>query len=178
MTPTERAVGRRELIVDLVIVGCALVACHAVRNRGIDAIVFFGAFMLLAIAMTANHVIHRGFKKRAREDETSWVPGSRLQRARESPNEGCCRLMPARSGLHTIFARTAIGIVLAILVGTAQAVAASGETVVLILHAEGASIYQCTPTPDGDRNWEAREEIATLLQDGKTVGRQYAGPHW
>jgi hypothetical protein len=86
--------------------------------------------------------------------------------------------MPAPSVLHTIFARAAIRFVFAVSVGTAQAVAASGETVVLILHAEGASIYQCIPTPDGDRTWEAREEIATLLQDGKTVGRHYAGPHW
>ena len=86
------------------------------------------------------------------------------------------RPMPSRSAPRKTFARTAVSLVLAASVGTAHAVAASDETVVLILHAEGTTIYQRNPTPGGERMWEAREEIATLLQDGKTVGRHYAGP--
>src|SRR6187549_3739098 len=37
-----------------------------------------------------------------------------------------------------------------------------------------------TPLPgaDGKPVWAFREPIATLLADGKTVGRHYAGPNW
>ena len=31
---------------------------------------------------------------------------------------------------------------------------------------------------DGKLAWAFREPIATLFQDGKTVGRHYAGPTW
>jgi hypothetical protein len=59
-----------------------------------------------------------------------------------------------------------------------DAIAAPGETVVLTLHAEGAQVYECKAGADGERSWVFREPIATLLQDGKTVGRHYAGPNW
>jgi hypothetical protein len=59
-----------------------------------------------------------------------------------------------------------------------DAVAAPGETVVLTLHAEGAQIYECKPAGDGKLAWAFREPTATLLLDGKTVGRHYAGPSW
>src|SRR5437867_8530971 len=58
------------------------------------------------------------------------------------------------------------------------AIAAPGETVVLTLHAEGAQIYECKAGADGKLAWAFREPIATLLLDGKTVGRHYAGPNW
>ncbi len=32
--------------------------------------------------------------------------------------------------------------------------------------------------PTASRSWTFREPIATLLDDGKTVGRHYAGPNW
>jgi len=54
--------------------------------------------------------------------------------------------------------------------------AAPGEA--RTFHAEGAQIYQCNPDPDGRLGWQAREPIATLLLDGNTVGRHYAGPRW
>jgi hypothetical protein len=69
MTPTERAISQRGFLIDAVIVGCGLLAYHAVRNGEIAAVVFFGACVLLVAAMIANHVIHRGLKKRARDDE-------------------------------------------------------------------------------------------------------------
>jgi hypothetical protein len=58
------------------------------------------------------------------------------------------------------------------------AVAAPGETVVLTVHAEGAQVYECKAGPDGKLAFAFREPIATLLVDGKTVGRHYAGPTW
>ena len=58
------------------------------------------------------------------------------------------------------------------------AIAAPGETVVLTVHAEGAQVYECKAGADGKLNWAFREPIATLLADGKTVGRHYAGPNW
>ena len=59
-----------------------------------------------------------------------------------------------------------------------DAIAAPGETVVLTLHAEGAQIYDCKAGSDGKSAWAFREPIATLMADGKTVGRHYAGPNW
>ena len=59
-----------------------------------------------------------------------------------------------------------------------QAIAATGETAMFTLHAEGAQIYECKPGADGTLAWAFREPIATLLSEGKTVGRHYAGPSW
>ena len=59
-----------------------------------------------------------------------------------------------------------------------DAIAAPGETVVLTLHAEGAQVYECKAAGDGKLAWAFREPIATLLLNGKTVGRHYAGPTW
>jgi len=49
---------------------------------------------------------------------------------------------------------------------------------VLSVHAEGAQVYECKAGNDGKLAWAFREPIATLLLDGKTVGRHYAGPNW
>jgi hypothetical protein len=59
-----------------------------------------------------------------------------------------------------------------------ETIAAPGETAVLTLHAEGAQVYECKAGADGTLAWAFREPIATLLSDGKTVGRHYAGPSW
>ena len=58
------------------------------------------------------------------------------------------------------------------------AIAAPGETTVLSVHAEGAQVYECKAGADGKLAWAFREPIATLMADGKTVGRHYAGPNW
>jgi Protein of unknown function (DUF3455) len=58
------------------------------------------------------------------------------------------------------------------------AIAAPGETTVLTVHAEGAQVYECKAGTDGKPAWAFREPIATLMADGKTVGRHYAGPNW
>jgi len=79
-------------------------------------------------------------------------------------------------------ALTAVLLIGSLVNATAQtalpdAIAAPGETVILKLHAEGAQVYECKST-DGTLTWAFREPIATLFQDGKTVGRHYAGPTW
>ena len=57
-------------------------------------------------------------------------------------------------------------------------IAAPGESVIVTLHAEGAQVYDCKAAADGKLAWAFREPVATLLLDGKTVGRHYAGPNW
>jgi Protein of unknown function (DUF3455) len=58
-----------------------------------------------------------------------------------------------------------------------DAIAAPGAMVVLAVHAEGAQVYECKAA-DGKTAWAFREPVATLMADGKTVGRHYAGPNW
>jgi hypothetical protein len=57
-------------------------------------------------------------------------------------------------------------------------IAAPDETVVVTFHAQGAQVYECKVGADGKTVWTFREPIATLLLNGKTVGRHYAGPNW
>jgi len=59
-----------------------------------------------------------------------------------------------------------------------DAIAAPGAAIVLTVHAEGAQVYECKAGTDGKLTWAFREPIATLLVDGKTIGRHYAGPNW
>src|SRR6202048_2151120 len=58
------------------------------------------------------------------------------------------------------------------------AIAAAGESLVLAMHAEGAQVYECKARAAGKPSWAFRDPVATLLADGKTVGRHYAGPNW
>src|SRR6202051_2238063 len=58
------------------------------------------------------------------------------------------------------------------------AIGAPGAIVVLTVHAEGAQVYECKAGTDGRLTWAFREPIATLMADGKTVARHYAGPNW
>jgi hypothetical protein len=58
------------------------------------------------------------------------------------------------------------------------ALAAPGETVVLTAHAVGMQIYECKAGMDGKLGWAFREQLATLIADGKIVGRHFAGPTW
>jgi hypothetical protein len=57
-------------------------------------------------------------------------------------------------------------------------IAVASETVVLQAHAVGAQIYECKKGENGSLNWAFREPIASLFENGKTVGRHYAGPSW
>ena len=75
-----------------------------------------------------------------------------------------------------------LGVVPAIWAGAATAqvpetLAAPGK-VIATFHAEGAQIYECKAGSDGTLTWTFREPIATLLLNGKTSGRHFAGPTW
>jgi hypothetical protein len=59
-----------------------------------------------------------------------------------------------------------------------DAIAAPGEILIATVNAVGAQIYECKADTAGKLAWQFREPVATLLIDGKTVGRHYAGPSW
>ena len=40
-----------------------------------------------------------------------------------------------------------------------------------VVHAEGAQVYECKADAAGKLAWQFREPVATLIVDGKTVGR-------
>jgi hypothetical protein len=52
------------------------------------------------------------------------------------------------------------------------------RAVILVAHGVGAQIYECKPDASGHDAWTFREPVASLVKDGKTVGRHYAGPTW
>jgi hypothetical protein len=58
------------------------------------------------------------------------------------------------------------------------------RTVITTLHAEGAQVYECKPDAGKSQSrvramtWQLREPIATLILDGKSIGRHYGGPSW
>jgi len=60
----------------------------------------------------------------------------------------------------------------------ADAIMVAGETLVTTIHAQGAQVYECKADASGALAWQFREPIATLLSNGKTLGRHYAGPTW
>ncbi len=59
-----------------------------------------------------------------------------------------------------------------------DAIAAPGEALVTTIHAQGAQVYECKADAAGTLAWQFREPVATLIENGKTVGRHYAGPNW
>jgi hypothetical protein len=59
-----------------------------------------------------------------------------------------------------------------------ETIAARGETLIATTHATGAQVYECKTNSEGKLAWQFREPIATLMIDGKTVGRHFAGPVW
>lgn len=66
---------------------------------------------------------------------------------------------------------------------TPQAITGRDGTELVTLHAEGVQLYECKPDSGnkpvaGAMTWQLREPIATLILDGKSVGRHYAGPAW
>lgn len=53
-----------------------------------------------------------------------------------------------------------------------------GKTEVLTLNGNGAQLYDCRTDSTGKLTWQFREPLATLIQNGKTIGRHFAGPTW
>ena len=62
--------------------------------------------------------------------------------------------------------------------GVLDSAPAAGEMLIATLHAEGAQVYHCKLNGEGKLAWQFREPVATLLENGETVGRHYAGPSW
>ena len=57
--------------------------------------------------------------------------------------------------------------------------APAGEEVVLLAHATGVQIYVCQAGTDGKFAWTLKAPDAELHdQQGKVIGRHYAGPTW
>jgi Protein of unknown function (DUF3455) len=71
-----------------------------------------------------------------------------------------------------------------VLAQTRSAGEPGGGTVIAMLHAEGAQIYECRPDTSTSSSrahpltWQFREPIATLIVGGQSIGRHYAGPNW
>jgi len=57
-------------------------------------------------------------------------------------------------------------------------IAAPGEVLIATVHATGVQVYECEFDLAGNLIWHFREPIATLVTNGKTVGRHFAGPIW
>lgn len=83
--------------------------------------------------------------------------------------------------------RTAVPVIAAVATFAAAALAAAelpevlaapGEVLIATLHAEGAQLYECKADPAGKLVWQFREPIASLMIDGRTIGRHFAGPNW
>lgn len=55
---------------------------------------------------------------------------------------------------------------------------AAGRLGSLTVHATGEQIYECRSTGAGSLAWGFREPRATLFENGKVVGRHFAGPTW
>jgi Protein of unknown function (DUF3455) len=54
----------------------------------------------------------------------------------------------------------------------------AGRATLLTAHGVGAQIYECKPSPTGGNVWTFREPVASLIAEGLTIGRHYAGPTW
>ncbi len=59
-----------------------------------------------------------------------------------------------------------------------DAVAVPGAKTIATFQGVGAQVYECKAGSDGKLAWSFREPIATLIENGKTAGRHYAGPTW
>jgi len=57
-------------------------------------------------------------------------------------------------------------------------IAVPGASVIATVKATGAQIYACSKNAKGALEWTFREPIASLFQDGKTIGRHFVGPTW
>jgi hypothetical protein len=60
----------------------------------------------------------------------------------------------------------------------ATTIAVNSGVPIAKLEAAGAQIYVCTKNAAGASNWTFREPVASLLEEGKTVGRHFVGPTW
>jgi hypothetical protein len=59
-----------------------------------------------------------------------------------------------------------------------RAIDAPDMTIAAITHAEGVQIYECDFNASRKLVWRFREPVASLISNGNTIGRHYAGPNW
>ncbi len=81
----------------------------------------------------------------------------------------------------SVFARAGLGLVLLTVPlssANASPVDADGQKVMVKVQAIGDQIYECKADATGAKTWQFREPLATLTEDGKTVGRHFTGPEW
>ena len=106
----------------------------------------------------------------------SLLEAALLETARHS-----CDTVPVASD-HTYLLRQFIATVALILgvwaVGSVRAYAGTEDIDGFSVSATGVQIYDCRADTGGQLSWQFREPLATLIQDGKTVGRHFAGPSW
>ncbi|WP_158809295.1 DUF3455 domain-containing protein [Beijerinckia sp. L45] len=60
----------------------------------------------------------------------------------------------------------------------ADPIAVENGVKIMTLQAVGVQIYECSTVGSDGAKWRLREPLASLMRDGKTVGRHYAGPTW
>jgi hypothetical protein len=87
--------------------------------------------------------------------------------------------------LLNVASLAALWVAVKVMAQVPSAIAVQDSTVIATLHAEGAHIYQCKADSDSKSpsqfralRWQFREPIATLIVDGKSIGRHTAGPNW
>ncbi|MGY2377567.1 DUF3455 domain-containing protein [Pseudomonas sp. SDO524_S393] len=54
----------------------------------------------------------------------------------------------------------------------------AAKKVLMTVQASGVQVYTCAKDSNGQPAWQFREPLATLMINGKTVGRHFAGPTW
>jgi hypothetical protein len=59
-----------------------------------------------------------------------------------------------------------------------EAIAVRDASTIAVLQAQGEQIYECQVGPNGSLGWHFREPMAALLENGKVVGKHFAGPTW
>jgi hypothetical protein len=57
-------------------------------------------------------------------------------------------------------------------------IAVGDASTIALLQAEGEQIYECQVGADGALSWHFREPVAALIENGKVVGKHFAGPTW
>ena len=57
-------------------------------------------------------------------------------------------------------------------------IAVPGASAIASFEAAGAQIYACGKSAKGGLEWTFREPVASLIQEGKTLGRHFVGPTW
>lgn len=83
------------------------------------------------------------------------------------------RLIPLTLGLAVLVSPVA-----AIESRPSAALMVTDEALLTTVQALGAQVYECKADAAGKLAWQFREPVATLIYNGTTIGRHFAGPRW